>query len=116
MAPRTLALTIALLTILPSLTLAGMYESYEDAQRRKAFEQEADRVDSEWQARGEAAIPEIIRALCAENKNYDFRDKARYRLVAIGFPAIRELIQTWSGGRHSLCETVKPDSSTLTQR
>jgi hypothetical protein len=74
-----------------------MYESYEDAQRSKSAEQEAARVDSEWQSHGEAAVPEIIRALCAENKNYNIRDKAKYRLVVIGLPAVRALLQAQSG-------------------
>jgi hypothetical protein len=97
MTPRTFAFAFAVLALLPSLTLAGMYESYEEAQHRKAAEQEAERIDAQWKAGGEAAIPEIIRALCAENGNFYLRYKAQDRLVEMGLPAIRALLQARSG-------------------
>jgi hypothetical protein len=90
---RRIALTVSIIVLQNFLISAGMYETEEQIKSREAAEQRAQRTDERWQARGEAAIPDIIRSLCSENADVYLRDKAARRLEKIGLPVIRSLLK-----------------------
>jgi hypothetical protein len=85
------------------MSCAGMYETQEEHNLSNAAKQAAESINAQWQARGEAAIPEIICVFCTENKNFYLQEAAKDRLTAIGLPAIRALLQ----------KRQKPNSDTL---
>jgi hypothetical protein len=83
------AMKLVFLILLPSLVFAGMQETEEDLAAQAKSKLEAEQADARWKARGEAAISDMIKALCSEN--FYLHDMAESRLVSIGVPVIRTL-------------------------